>query len=361
MVFRTKPYRQSPFLSDESASVARAELQQNAVNLIQKLTSLAKCRNCRIDGDMIYFGENGVFELDVTPLLPSFRSILSLIIDRNRAHPGLSVDYEIAIMSTNTPLFQGRLVVLNQSDSAASRALRLSAPVAVDTVFRLSASGVALPLQLLRISTFSNSNFAFILPYPRLVSSDILSMWRLPIQPARYFACFLWNSADGYTATVTYRENDVVIASFLTTSTSTVLNSVFRVWRRDIALAFSASNNAVVKVLFFDFFVSPPVLPVRTLQASYSTTSTSYVQHTPLNLSTVHARIRRIVVLASSNARWYVNVQGNTVLRSEWGINSLDFNPPVETYRVDLFLASANGANATASIIIVYDEVPARL
>jgi len=95
MVFRSRPYRQSPFLSGESASVARAEFQQNAVDLIPRLASVAKCVNCRIVGDTVYFGENGVFELDVTPLLPSLRSILSLVIDRSRAPVGLSVDYEI--------------------------------------------------------------------------------------------------------------------------------------------------------------------------------------------------------------------------------------------------------------------------
>ena len=272
---------------------------------------------------------------------------------------GLSVDYEIVVRSTNTPLFQGRLVVLGQSDSAAPRALRLSVPVSGDMVFRLSASNVALPLQLLRIFIVSNSNFAFILPYPRLVSSDI-SMWRLPIQPTQYAVYFFWSSADGATATVTYRENGVDIASLSTTSTSTVVSSASRVWRRDIASSFSASSNAVVKVFYVDFFVWPPALPVRALQASYSTTSTSYVQHTPLSLAATHARIRRIVVAASPNARWYVNI-GSTVLRSEWGINSLDFNPPVEATRVDFFLASADGANATASFVIIYDEVPARL
>jgi len=360
MVFRSRPYRQSPFLSGESASVARAEFQQNAVDLIPRLASVAKCTNCRVNSDMIYFGENGVFELDVTPLLPSSRSILSLVIDRSRAPMGLSVDYEIAIRSTNMPLFRGRLVVLDQSDSAWSRALRLAAPVTGDMVLRLSASNVVLPLVFLRIFTVGNSNFSLALPYPRLVPGDIISMWRLPIQPARYAVSIFWNSLDGNTATLTYRENGVDVATFSTTSTSTVVNSVGRVWR-DVTQSYSASSNAVVKVLHIDLYVSPPALPVRTLQSSYSTTSTSYVQYPVLNLTATHARIRKIVVSGSSNARWYVNVGGNTVLRSEWGVNSLDFNPSVETYRVDFFLASADGANATATIVIIYDEVPARL
>jgi hypothetical protein len=361
MVFRGRPVRQSPFLSGESASVARAEFQQNAVDLIPRLASVAKCTNCRIVGDTVYFGENGVFELDVTPLLPSMRSILSLAIDRSRAPVGLSVDYEIAVKSTGTPLFQGRLVVLDQSDSAWSRALRLVAPVTGDMVLRLSASNVVLPLMFLRISTVSNTNFAFILPYPHRVSGSIISMWLLSIQPARYAVSIFWNSLDGNTATLTYREDGVDVATFSTTSTSTVVNSVSRVWRRDVLASYSASSNAVVKVFYIDFYVSPPALPVRALQASYSTSSASYVQYTPLNLSTVHARIRRIVVTASSNARWYVNIQGNRVLDSAWGITSIDLNPPVEATRVDLFLASADGANATASIIIIYDEVLGRL
>ena len=361
MVFRSRPYRQSPFLSGESASVARAEFQQNAVDLIPRLSSVAKCVNCRIVGDTVYFGENGVFELDVTPLLPSLRSILSLVIDRSRAPVGLSVDYEVVNRATNTPLFQGRLVVLDQSDSAWQHALRLIAPVAGGLALRLSASNVALPLMFLRISAVSNTNFAFILPYPHRVSGDILTMWRLPVQPARYAVSIFWNSLDGNTATLTYREHGVDVATFSTASTSTIISSVGRVWRRDVLASYSASSNAVIKLFYIDFFVWPLAPPVRALQASYSTTSTSYVQNTPLSLSTTYARIRRIVVTASSNAKWYVNIGGNKVLDSAWGITSIDLNPPVEATRVDLFLASADGANATASIIIIYDEVPGRL
>jgi len=361
VVFRARPARQSTYLSAEATSVARAEFQQNAVDLIPKLSALGRCTNCRIVGDTIYFGNDGVFELDVTSLLPSVRSILLLSIDRSRAPVGLSVDYELAIRSTGMPQLQGRLVVLDQSDSAWPRALQLMSPVTWDMVLRLSASNVALPLQLLRISSIGNHNLSFTFPYPRLISGNILSMWRMPIQPARYIVYFLWNSADGRTATVTYREDGVDITSFSTTSTVTIISSIGRVWRRDVSPSYSASSNAVVKVFYVDFLVSPPALPVRALQASYSTTSTVYVQYTPLNLSTAHARIRRIIVSASANARWYVNVQNNTVLRSEWGITSIDFNPPVEATRVDLFLASADGASATASIIIIYDEVPGRL
>ena len=36
----------------------------------------------------------------------------------------------------------------------------------------------------------------------------------------------------------------------------------------------------------------------------------------------------------------------------------MDFNPPPRTSKVDLYLASADGTSATATIIIIYDEYP---
>jgi len=360
MVFKSKPFRQSVFLSSESASAARAELQQDVVDLLPKLASLARCTNCRVVGDTIYFGENGVLELDLASAIPHRNSILWLLIDSTRAPVGLTVDYSI-VTTENITLFQGSLAVLDPSDQAARHALKLSVPVG-GFILRLSASNAAVPLRSLMVSSLrAPQNFAVILPYPRIISGSLISMWRLPIQPQRYVVYFFWNSADGNTATVRYSEDSVEIATFSTTSTTTVISSIGRVWRCDISISYSASSNAVVKVFYVDFFVWPPMLPVKALQASYSTSSTSYVQYTPLSLSTTYARIRRIVVTSSANARWYVNVGGNKVLDSAWGITSIDLNPPVETTGVDLYLASADGNAASIIIIITYDEVPARL
>jgi hypothetical protein len=368
MVFKSKPFRQSVFLSHETASVARAELQQDVINLLPILALFARCTNCKVVGDTIYFDENGMLELDVTPLLPQRNSILSLVVDTDRAVPELTVDYTVVLTrspfegSEYVTLFQGKLAVLDPSDVASKYASRLQVPVVGGVVLRLSASRAALPLKYLLISAIrTDINFSIAIPFPETITADILSMWRLPTRPQRYIVYLFWNSADGNTATVSYNESSVGVATFSTTSGTTIVNSISRVWRRDVSISYSASSNAVVKVFYVDFHVWPSMLLVKALQASYSTTSTSYVQYTPLNLSTTHARIRRIVVTSSANARWYVNVSGNKVLDSAWGITSLDFNPPVETYTVDLYLASADGANATASIIIIYDEVPARL
>jgi len=359
MVFKSKPFRQSVFLSSESASAARAELQQDVVDLLPKLASLARCKNCRVVGDTIYFGENGMLELDLVSVIPHRNSILWLLIDSTRAPVGLTVDY--SFITEGITLFQGSLAVLDPSDQAAKHALKLSVPVGGFTL-RLSASNAAVPFRSFLVSSLRVPlNFAVTLPYPRIVSSSLLSMWRLPIQPQRYAVYFFWNSADGNTATVGYSEDGVEVATFSTTSRTTIVSSVGRVFRRDVSISYSASSNAVVKVFYVDFFAWPPMPPVKALQASYSTTSTSYVQYTPLSLSATYARIRRIVVTSSANARWYVNVGGNKVLDSAWGITSIDLNPPVEATRVDLYLASADGADATASIIIIYDEVPARL
>jgi len=358
MVFKTRS------LSTEPTSAAKAELQQNVVDLIPRLASVAKCTNCKVDGDTIYFGENGVFELDVTPFLPSRDSLLSLVVDESRAPVGLSVDYEIALTespfegTTDTTLFRGALATLPPNDTARRYAYRLIAPVTGGTILRLSASNAALPLKYLTLVPYNNNtNLSIVLPFPRVVHGDVLSMWRLPIQLQQYRVHFFWNSENGNTATVTYREDGVDIASFSTTSRTTVTNSVSRVWRRDVRFSFSASSNAVVKVLRIDFLVWPPVIPVRTLRAYYSTPGWRDL----LNLSATYARIRRIVVAASSNAMWHVNVGDSRVLDSLDGISSIDFNPPVEATRVSISLTSRDWASPTASVVVIYDEVPGRL
>lgn len=196
MVFRSRPYRQSVFLSPEQSSVARAEFQQNVVDLLPKLASLAKCTNCRIDGDTIYFNDNGLFELGLTPLLPSKNSILSLVVDRDRAPVGLSVRYEIALSqspfdgSSNVTLCQGSLVVLNPSDMSSLNAVRLITPAPGGSILRLSASNVALPLKYLILYTLYNVSYALNFPYPSIIFNDIISMVRLPSKPQLYAVRF---------------------------------------------------------------------------------------------------------------------------------------------------------------------------
>ena len=362
MVFRERPARQSAFLAQvDPLSVARAELQQDSVELLPRLKYIAKCDKCSIYDDRIEFDAGGVFQLVTGPFLPAERSVLSILTDAGKMQVGDRVDYNIG----NN--FVGSIIVLPSSDPAYVVSANVVAPVGNMTV-RLSApSRVTLWLRSFRLSTFRTiTNFNFTLPNPTTVTSMVTSLFRLPYAPKNMEYVVFYASADGASASVALFEDGVQIASLSTTSTSTVTSYVRRVWRRDVSFGFSRSANALLRSLVINFHnydsgAGLYRIYTKSLQSSYSTTSTSYVQYMSLNLTATHARIRRIIVSASANAKWYVNVDGNTVLRSEWGINSLDFNPPVETYRVDLFLASADGANATATIVIIYDEVPARL
>jgi hypothetical protein len=363
MVFKRRPYRQSAFLAHaDPLSVARAELQQDSVELLPRLKYVASCIGCTIYDDRIEFDAGGVFTLVTGPYLPAERSILSILVDLSKMKVGDRVDYNIGLNN-----FVGSIVVLPSSDPAYSASGNIIVPVSNFTVQLSAPSRVTLWLRSFRLLTLRTvTNFGFTLPNPTTVISAVTTLFRLPYPPKNVEYTVFYASADGASASVALSEDGVQIASLSTTSTSTVTSNVRRVWRRDTQFGFSKSANALLKGMYINFHnydsgAGLYRIYTKSLQSSYSTTSTSYVQYTPLSLSTTYAKIRRIVVTASSNAKWYVNVDSNTVLNSAWGITSIDLNPPVEAYKVDLFLASADGANATASIIIIYDEVPARL
>jgi len=283
-------------------------------------------------------------------------------VDLGKMQVGNRVDYNIGPNN-----FVGSIVVLPPSDPAYSASGNIIAPVSNMTVQLSAPSRVTLWLRSFRLLTLRTvTDFNFMLPNPTTVTGAVTTLYRLPYPPKNVEYAVFYASADGASASVALSEDGVQIASFSTTSTSTVTSYARRVWRKDTLFGFSKSANALLKGLVINFYnydsgAGPYRIYTKSLQASYSTTSTSYVQYTPLSLSTTYARIRRIVVSASANAKWYVNVDNNKVLDSSWGITSIDLNPPVEAYKVDLFLASADGTNATASIIIIYDEVPGRL
>ena len=355
MVFNTKPYRRSTFISLETTSVARAETQTDVVDLLAKLKMLAKCTNCTINDDgSVTFGNNGQLQLPLYGVLPAEMSWLTLTLDRSKTPVGTSVGYNIPSIGLS-----GQLKVLPSTDQASRcSAVLMYIPVQMWDVITLSASGVTVYFADFWVTKRSiKRNINLVAGYPS-VNYLPTSRWFLPHTPTTAWYGFFFNSIDGATASVTYKERGIATATFSTTSTSTIIAGASRVYD-DLWWSFDRSPNAEVKCVYIDtgLGIEPPYSK-KSVSASYSTTSTTYVQNTPLSVSTVRLKIRKIVVSASSNAKWYVNIDNNTVLNSSWGITSLDFNPPPRASKVDLYLASADGTSATATIIIIYDEYP---
>ncbi len=356
MVFKTKPFRQSAFLSSESISVSRAETQGDVVDFLGKLKQLATCINCVVnDNGSVTFGANGQLILKLYGMLPAEIAWLVLTLDRSKTPEGTAVGYNISAVGLT-----GQLRVLPSTDQAARCASMLRhIPVHQTDVITLSASNVTihfLEFYVTKRSIVRNLNM--IAGYPS-VNSLPTSRWFLPFTPTTIWYGFFFNSTDGKTATVTYRERGRVTATFSTTSTSTTVAGVTRVYDDIPWWVFDRSANAEVKCVYIDtgLGIEPPYNK-KSVSARYSTTSTSYVKNTPISVTTVRLKIRKIVVSASPNAKWYVDIDGSTVLNSEWGITSLDFNPPPRAATVDLYLASTDGTTATATIIIIYDEYP---
>ena len=361
MVFKTRPFRQSVYLSPEAGSVAKSEYLQGAVDLWPYLRRLATCSGCIVNDDYsIDFKAGGRLTLPLFLVMPSPVADLVIRIDTSKTPRSAALQYQV-VEATGSVKYAGTLVPDSQYNVNILRipvygmvfpSLILSASSAVRVYFQ----------QFQMLNTTFAGNVATALPYPTAVDGLTFTPWRQRKAPSYYEVVFVWRSTDGNTASITYSENGIAVATLSTTSTSPVSNVISRVWlrRNQITFSYSASANAQIVIIFiFMFFDVPlPFIYTKSVQASYSTASTSYVQYTPLSLSATTARIRKIVVLGSSNAKWYINVDNNKVLDSAWGITSLDFNPPQDAKKVDLYLASADGANATASIIIIYDELP---
>jgi hypothetical protein len=360
MVFRSKPYRQSVFLSPEAGSVAKSEHLQGAVDLWPYLRKVATCSGCTISDDYsVDFQAGGQLTLPLFMVLPAPLADLIIRIDTSKTPSGVSLQYSV-VEAIGRIAYAGTLVSTTQFNVNVLRvpvhgmvfpSLILTAPSAARVYFQ----------QFQMINTSLSGNVTTSLPYPSVVDDLTFTPWRQRKAPPYYEVVFVWRSINGDTASITYRENSTTVATFSTILTTPITNVIARTWlrRHQIGFRYSASANAeIVRLVVFVFFDVPlPPLPTKSVQASYSTTSTSYVQYTPLNLSATTARVRKIVVSGSS-ARWYVNIDNNKVLDSAWGINSLDFNPPQDVKKVDFFLASADGTNATASVIIIYDELP---
>jgi hypothetical protein len=360
MVFKSKPFRQSPFLSPEAGSVARAENLQGAMDLWPYLRKLATCSGCTINDDYsIDFQAGGQLTLPLFLVMPSPVADLIVRIDTSKTPSGAALQYQV-VEATGSVQYAGTLVSSSQYNV---NILRIPVYGMVFPSFILSASSAVRVYfqQFQMLNTTFSGNVAATLPYPTAVDGRTFTPWRQRKAPPYYEVVFVWRSTNGNTASITYSENGTAVATLSTTSTSPITTYISRVWlrRNQVTFSYSASANAqIVRIVIYIYFDVPlPFIYTKSVQAQYSTTSTSYVQYTPLSLTATTARIRKIVVLGSSNAKWYVNLDGNKVLDSSWSINSLDFNPPQDAKNVYLYLASADGANATASIIIIYDEL----
>ena len=356
MVFRSRPYRQSAFISADPFSVARAEIQQNVILVWPYLKRLANCYRCEIYDDHIYFHAGGRLTLPLTPLMPANIAELHVEFDVNKTPSSTALQYQV-LRGDGLIRFAGTLAIGNRQE-----VLKIPLYIVEHAYLTLSSQSEAVAyFRIFWLVRVFNGIMHMVLPAPTVYQPNILQPFFHRMPPKRYFIGIFWRSADGNPATLTYTENDIAVATFSTTSTSAVWNWVGRMWTKDINIGYSASPNAVVHAVDAVIHFYEPLgsmCKTTSVQSSYSTTSITYVQNTPLNLSATTARVRKIVVAASPNAKWYVTIDGNKVLDSTWGINSLDFDTPSDAARVDIWLASADGANATATIAIIYDHCP---
>ena len=83
------------------------------------------------------------------------------------------------------------------------------------------------------------------------VNSVPTSRWFLPHTPTMAWYGFFFNSIDGSTASVTYKEGGVTVATLSMTSTSTVIAGASRVYD-DLWRTFDRSANAQVKCVYVD-------------------------------------------------------------------------------------------------------------
>jgi len=355
MVFRSRPYRQSAFSSADPFLDARAVVHQNVILLWPYLKRLARCYRCEIYDDHIYFHAGGRLTLPLAPFMPANIAELLTGLDAGKTPRSTALQYQILGWEGGVR-FAGTLAPNIWG------VLRIPLYVVDHAYLTLSSESEAVAyFNAFWITRIFNGIMHVILSAPTTYQRHILQPWFHRMPPKRYGIGIFWRSADGNPATLTYTENDIAVTTFSTTSTSVVWNGVVRMWTKDINIGYSASPNAVVHAIEAVIHFYEPLSSMcktTSVQSSYSTTSTTYVRNTPLSLTSMTARVRKIVVAASPNARWYVTIDGNKVLDSSWGLTSIDLDPPSDAARVDLWLASADGANATATIAIIYDHCP---
>ncbi|MEM4438822.1 MAG: hypothetical protein QW680_09350 [Pyrobaculum sp.] len=204
---------------------------------------------------------------------------------------------------------------------------------------------------------------SYALPLPSF-TSFVLSTYFTTVVNATHNVSTIFRSRDGAIASVTLNESGRTLATFTTTSTTYSIPHVSRFFERRNAVTYSwsLSPNAELLSFYVDTFLMQRFTPsTKSISQTFTTTSTTRTTGALLSLSTTYAKLRRIAVIASSNAGWLVKVGGNVVLDSAWGITSIDFSPPIDTMNVDVDYWSRDGTAATVTVIAVYDEYPGRL
>jgi hypothetical protein len=197
----------------------------------------------------------------------------------------------------------------------------------------------------------------YFLPLPDFTSFK-LDDWFTRLWNRRAIIYLVYRSTDGAVATATLTENGITLFTSSTTSTTQTVAGAGRFFKYAILASYSwtLSANAELLAFYVDKAVFEPNWASKSISQSYSTTSTTTTTTDVLNLTTTMARVRRVMVSASSNATWRILLDGNVVLDSSWGVTSLDFNPPPEVKRVSVSYASADGTTATVTVRVIYDE-----
>jgi len=334
----------------EDLSAARAELQSAVFDLLPRLRVLTRCIDCDVVDSGIEFRAGGVAEIPIAQTW--LRSTMRLQLSSDSTG---GVTYEVIPQIARTFVFyRGRLT---------PEFRRLQVPVIAPSLLRLSAS-TSVSVRFDFFDTYTERegfNTSLMMPFPEHFTSDILTAWRAPSLHQRLIATFTFRSTNGAAASVTYRENNGDIATFSTTSTSFTNFSLTRLLGRFFYVSYSASPNAEVAQVEFALHTEPVTPSMLSASASYSTTSTTYVKYTPISLIGMRAAVRRVVVDASPNAKFYVAFDDVKVLDSDWNVREVTFSPPSAPTRVvDLYLASTDGTNATATIAVIY-EILARI
>jgi len=372
MVFRKPPIRRSTYLSPETQSAARAESASEFVDLLHRLSGVSRCENCEVLGNKIVFRGAGRFVLDLWRFAVYKVSHFEFGLRPSpESTPGV---YSYYIANADGYYLRGRLNT-NPGMPSVTRTIEVPVVHAKDLAFVIESGGPAVLVVNFAFMRFPKHvrNHSIAVPMPDTTTAfgrlGFGSVWLMPAYHSSMFEVW-YASSDGNPATVrvleldmgeTYRSGWVwtELIQISTSSTSPQRFTVYRLHRDAYIRAEPATENVVIYAFIYRFSPTRWVFsPTKSVTATYSTTSASYARYTPLSLTTLRAAIRRIIVSASTNANWYVAIDGNRVLDKAWGVADITFSPPTDPARtVDLYLASTDGSEANATITIIYDEL----
>ncbi|MFZ8810101.1 MAG: hypothetical protein ACO2PN_18605, partial [Pyrobaculum sp.] len=220
MVFKSRPFRQSVYLSSEAGSVARSEFLQGAVDLWPYLRRVATCRGCTINDDYsIEFQAGGQLTLPLFSVLPAPISDLMIRIDTSKTPRGTALLYSV-VDGFGVVQYEGTLVSDTQFNV---HVLRVPVSYGIPPPPRLvltAPSAARVYFQLFHMfNTALGGNTAVVLPYPTRVDGLTFTPWRQRKAPVHYAIWIWWRSRDGNTASITYSEHGVTVATLSTAST----------------------------------------------------------------------------------------------------------------------------------------------